>query len=533
MLVLLCILDGFGLREATPDNAVAAANKPTIQRLMKTCSFTAIDGSGPSVGLPVGQMGNSEVGHLNLGAGRVVYQDITRIDKAIVDGDFFYNEVFVAAMERVAGEGKAVHLFGLISDGCVHSSLNHLYAITELAKQKGVKDLFLHAFTDGRDTPPTSGQKYVTEILAKFKEIGLGKFSTIGGRYYGMDRDRRWERTDKAYRSIMYGEGPKFPDPIACLQASYINKVTDEFVIPAVIDLGDPDIGRVHDRDVAIMFNFRSDRARQLSYMLLGHEIKGYPHSNAPKIELVTMTNFDTKMFEAKVAFHPIRLRNILGSVLSKHGIKQLRTAETEKYAHVTFFFNGGIEDPYPGEDRDMIASPKVATYDLQPEMSASEVTDNVVRRIKSGQYGFVLINYANCDMVGHTGSFQAAKTAVEAVDMNLGHLLEAVRSVNGVAIVTADHGNAEMMIDPATGGPWTAHTTNLVPCILYDPTGQMGNRPVGDGGVLLPFDQASQGAMVHLREGGILADVAPTILDIMGLPQPKEMTGKSLIIRG
>ncbi len=281
------------------------------------------------------------------------------------------------------------------------------------------------------------------------------------------------------------------------------------------------------------MFNFRSDRARQLSYMLLGHEIKGYPHPNTPKIELITMTNFDTKMFEAKVAFHPIRLRNILGAVLSKHGVKQLRTAETEKYAHVTFFFNGGVEDPYPGEDRDMIASPKVATYDLQPEMSAPEVTDNCIRRIQSGEYGFVLINYANCDMVGHTGSFQAAKKAVEAVDNCLGRLLEAVRLAGGVAIVTADHGNAEMMIDPSTGGPWTAHTTNLVPCILYDPTGQMGNRPVGDGGVLMPFDQAAARAAVSLREGGVLADIAPTVLDILGLAQPKEMTGKSLIIRG
>lgn len=533
MLVLLCILDGFGLREPTPDNAVAAAYKPTYNRLLKSSAFTKIDGSGPSVGLPVGQMGNSEVGHLNLGAGRVVYQDITRIDKAIEDGDFFENEIFSAAMERVAIEGKAIHLFGLVSDGCVHSSLNHLYALVEMAKRKEVRELYLHAFTDGRDTPPTSGQKYISEVLAKFKEIGLGKISTVGGRYYGMDRDRRWERTDKAFRAIMYGEGPKFPDAIASLQASYINKVTDEFVIPAVIDLGDTDRGRLHERDVAIMFNFRSDRARQLSYMLLGHEIKGYPHPNTPKIELITMTNFDTKMFEAKVAFHRIRLRNILGAVLSKYGIRQLRTAETEKYAHVTFFFNGGVEDPYPGEDRDMIASPKVATYDLQPAMSAPDVTDNCIRRIQSGQYGFVLINYANCDMVGHTGSFQAAKAAVEAVDVSLGRLLEAVRLAGGVAIVTADHGNAEMMIDPDTGGPWTAHTTNLVPCILYDPTGQMGNRPVGDGGVLMPFDQVTQGPGVTLREGGILADIAPTVLDILGLAQPKEMTGKSLIIRG
>lgn len=532
MLVLLVILDGFGLREATPDNAVAAAEKPTYNNLVKTCPFAAIDGSGPSVGLPVGQMGNSEVGHLNLGAGRIVYQDITQIDKAIDDGDFFDNEVFTSSMERVASEGKAVHLFGLVSDGCVHSSLKHLYALVELAKQQGVTELYLHAFMDGRDTPPTSGQRYMTEVMAKFAEIGLGKVSTVGGRYYGMDRDRRWERTDKAYRAIVYGDGPSFDDPLKAIQASYINQVTDEFIIPAVINLGEG-VGRLRDRDLCIMFNFRSDRARQLSYMLVGHDIKGYIHTDHPRIELVTMTNFDIKLFEAKVAFHHAKLKNILGDVLSKHGIRQLRTAETEKYAHVTFFFNGGVEEPFPGEDRDMIASPKVATYDLQPEMSSVEVTDNAIKRINSAGYGFVLLNYANCDMVGHTGDFAAAKKAIEAVDRGLGRLLESVKNQGGVAIITADHGNAEMMIDPKTGGPWTAHTTNLVPCILYDPTGQLGHQPVGDGGVLMPFDMTMPRAGLKLREGGILADIAPTVLDILGLPQPKEMTGKSLLIRG
>jgi 2,3-bisphosphoglycerate-independent phosphoglycerate mutase len=533
MLVLLCVLDGFGLREPAPDNAVAAAEKPTYNYLIRTCPFVAIDGSGPAVGLPVGQMGNSEVGHLNLGAGRVVHQDITRIDAAIADGEFFDNEVLNAGMERVVAEGKAVHLFGLVSDGCVHSSLKHLYALVELAKRKKVTELYLHAFTDGRDTPPTSGQRFMAEVLQKFSEIGLGKVSTVGGRYYGMDRDRRWERTDKAYRSIAYGEGPRFKDPIAAIQASYINQVTDEFIIPSVIDLGGDSVGRLKDRDLAIMFNFRSDRARQLSYMLVGHDIKGYIHTEHPTIELITMTNFDIKLFEAKVAFHPIRLKSLLGEVLSKAGLHQLRTAETEKYAHVTFFFNGGIEDPFPGEDRDMIASPKVPTYDLQPEMSASEVTDNAIRRIREGTYSFVLINYANCDMVGHTGNFAAARKAVEAVDLSLGRLLEAVKAQSGVAIITADHGNAEMMIDPQSGGPWTAHTTNLVPCILYDPTGQLGHRPVGDGGVLMPFDVGSDRPGVRLRDGGILADVAPTILEMLGLPIPKEMTGKSLIVRG
>ncbi|MFZ1684465.1 MAG: 2,3-bisphosphoglycerate-independent phosphoglycerate mutase [Candidatus Zixiibacteriota bacterium] len=532
MLVTLVILDGFGLRDNTSDNAIAAAYKPTYDSLIKNCPHTKIDGSGPSVGLPVGQMGNSEVGHLNLGAGRVVYQDITKIDKAIDDGDFFDNEVFVSSMERVASEGKAVHLFGLVSDGCVHSSLKHLYALTQMAKQQGVKELYLHAFMDGRDTPPQSGERYLTEVLARFKEIGLGQVSTVGGRYYGMDRDRRWERTDLAYRSIVYGEGAKIADPIQGIRDSYANHVTDEFIIPFVVDLGDG-VGRLKDRDLCIMFNFRSDRARQLSYMLVGHDIKGYVHQNRPRIELVTMTNFDIKLFEAKVAFHPTRLKNILGEVISRHGIRQLRTAETEKYAHVTFFFNGGVEEPFPGEDRDMIASPKVATYDMKPEMSSVEVTDNIVRRISSGGYGFVLINYANCDMVGHTGDFNAAKLAVEAVDRGLARLLEAVKAQNGVAIVTADHGNAEMMIDPSSGGPWTAHTTNLVPCIVYDPTGQIGRKPMGEGGVLTPFDVSLPTGGINLRDGGKLADIAPTILDMLGLNIPKEMTGKSLLIRG
>jgi 2,3-bisphosphoglycerate-independent phosphoglycerate mutase len=535
MLVALIILDGFGLREPTPDNAIAAAEKPTYDFLIRTCPHTKIDGSGLAVGLPPGQMGNSEVGHLNLGAGRVVYQDITRIDKAIDDSAFFENEVFNAAMERIADEKKAVHLFGLVSDGCVHSSLKHLYALVELAKRNKVEELYLHAFMDGRDTAPTSGQKYMKEVVQKFKEIGLGKISTVMGRYYGMDRDRRWERTDKAYRAIVYGDGKKYRDPVAAIQASYIAKVTDEFILPVVVDLGSPEMGRLHDRDVAIMFNFRADRARQLSYMLLGHDIKGYIHPVQPRIELITMTNFDTKMFEAKVAFHPTRMKNLLGEILSKAGKWQLRTAETEKYAHVTFFFNGGIEEPSRGEDRDMIASPKVATYDLQPEMSSVELTDNAIKRISSGNYDFLLLNYANCDMVGHTGIFAAAKKAVEAVDLGLGRLLQAVKNAGGIALVTADHGNAETMIDPATGGPWTAHTTNLVPFILYDPTGKLGARLIADGGVLVPMDAISSAPAppIRLRDGGVLADVAPTILDIMGLDMPKEMTGKSLIIRG
>ncbi len=512
-MVLLCIMDGFGLREGTSDNAVAAANKPVYDNLIRTCPHTAIDGSGPSVGLPEGQMGNSEVGHLNLGAGRVVYQDISRIDRAIENREFFDNDVFSAAMERVALENKAVHLFGLISDGKVHSSLDHLYALVEMAKRRKVKDVFLHAFMDGRDTSPTSGEKYMAEVLARFNDIGLGKVATVGGRYYGMDRDRRWDRTDIAYRGIVYGQGEKLKDPLEAIRQSYAKDVTDEFIVPVKIDHGDTEIGCLKDRDAAIMFNFRSDRMRQLAYFLCGHEIKGYIHHDNPGIELITMTNFDKKLYEAKVAFHPFRLNNILAETLSGHGLKQLRTAETEKYAHVTFFFNGGVEEPFPGEERDMVASPKVATYDLKPEMSSVEVTDNVVRRINSGEFSFVLINYANCDMVGHTGIFDAAKKAVEAVDTGLGRILEAVKSQQGVALITADHGNAELMLDPETGGPWTAHTTNLVPFILFDPSGQLSGAA--------------------LRDKGILADVAPTVLDIMQIEAPQEMTGQSLLVRG
>ncbi|MEW6412560.1 MAG: 2,3-bisphosphoglycerate-independent phosphoglycerate mutase [Candidatus Zixiibacteriota bacterium] len=515
-MVLLCVLDGFGLREATADNAVAAAHKPNFEWLVANFPNTKIDGSGLSVGLPRGQMGNSEVGHLNLGAGRVVYQDVTRIDKAIEDGDFFENKAFTSAMERVAAESKAVHLFGLVSDGLVHSSMDHLFALTELAKKKGVKELYLHAFMDGRDTSPTAGKDYMAEVLRKFKEIGLGRVSTVGGRYYGMDRDKRWERVDKAYRAIVYGEGERFSDPIEAIKASYAKNVTDEFIVPVVMDLGDDSIGRLKDGDAAIFFNFRADRVRQLCSMLLGDDIPVYNHEDNPKIELVTMTNYHANMTAANVAFHPVHLNNILGEILSERGLKQLRTAETEKYAHVTFFFNGGTEKPFDGEDRDLIPSPKVATYDLQPEMSSVEVTDNAVRKIESGKYDFILINYANCDMVGHSGIFEAAKRAVEAVDIALGRLIEAVKKVSGVALITADHGNAEMMIDPDNGGPFTAHTTSLVPFVVFDPSKKLGEP-----------------ARIEMREGGILADVAPTVLDIMGIPQPEEMTGQSLIIRG
>ena len=504
------------MRPPAPDNAVTMADKPNFDKLIATCPHTAIDGSGLAVGLPDGQMGNSEVGHLNLGSGRVIYQYVTQIDKAIADGDFYDNPTIGAAMDRVAVEGRALHLFGLVSDGLVHSSMEHLFALVEMARSRNVKQVYLHAFMDGRDTPPDSGQRYMVEVLERFDKIGLGKVATVSGRYYAMDRDKRWERNEKAYRAIVRGDGKKFKNPIEAIKASYAEGVTDEFIIPVVIDNGDPEGGRLQDRDAAIIFNFRADRVRQISQMLLGYENEAYDHPDNPHIELVTMTNYEVRMFEPKVAYQPAKHKNLLGGVISKAGLKQLRTAETEKYAHVTFFFNGGVEEPFEGEDRDLIPSPKVATYDLKPEMSSVEVADNAVKKIESGKYDLIVLNFANCDMVGHTGVFDAAKAAVEAVDRGLGKLLTAIEKQGGVAIITADHGNAEMMIDPASGGPFTAHTTNLVPCVLYDPKGSLGSSD-----------------KISLRGGGILADIAPTILDILGLEQPAEMTGKSLIVKG
>jgi 2,3-bisphosphoglycerate-independent phosphoglycerate mutase len=512
MLVLLCIMDGFGITESRPDNAIAAACKPNFDELIADWPNTRIDGSGRAVGLPKGQMGNSEVGHLNLGAGRVVYQDITRIDKAIEDGDFFENPAFGNAMDRVAKEKKALHLFGLISDGKVHSSLDHLYALVAMARKRNVSEVYLHALMDGRDTPPHAGAKYMQEVLDKFDEIGLGKVATVGGRYYGMDRDKRYERTEKHYQAMVNGVGEHDSDPVAAIKKSYENNVTDEFIIPVVIDLGDDSKGRIKDGDAIIGFNFRADRVRQLSYLFLGYDIETVNHPNNPKVELVTMTNYDAGMTGATVAFEKVHLKRIFAEIIADAGLKQLRTAETEKYAHVTFFFNGGVEKAYPGEDRDLIPSPKVATYDLKPDMSSVEVTDNAVKKITSGKYDVVILNYANCDMVGHTGDFEAARQAVEAVDRGLGRLLDAVKEVGGVAIVTADHGNAEKMWDPDTNGPWTAHTTNLVPCALFDPARHLGT--------------------FSLREGGILADIAPTMLDILKLNKPSEMTGVSLITR-
>ncbi len=510
---LLCILDGFGLRGQTYFNAISQARKPNLIKLFKNCPNIPIEGSGLAVGLPKGQMGNSEVGHLNFGAGRIVYQDITRIDKSITDGDFFTNSVLLDGMKLASRNNSAVHLFGLVSDGCVHSSLEHLKALIIMAKNTGVKKLYLHAFMDGRDTSPTSGIGYITQMHDFLQKTGLGKIATVMGRYYGMDRDKRWERTEKAYQAIVHKIGIPADNPVKAIEDSYHNDVTDEFILPAVINLGDPDEGRLRHNDIALFFNFRADRVRQLAYQFSGRQYDGFPHPDNPHIYLITLTNYDADLKEAHVAFPPVHLTNIFGEVISRAGLKQLRIAETEKYAHVTYFFNGGVEEPFENEDRAMIPSPKVATYDLKPEMSSVEVTGEAVARILSGKYDAIILNFANCDMVGHSGILDATIKAVEAVDTGVGRVIEAVEKVKGQAIITADHGNAEQMYDPETDGPHTAHTTNPVPFIFFDSAGRNGK--------------------IQLRHGGILADVAPTILQCLNIDQPAEMTGHSLLIPG
>jgi 2,3-bisphosphoglycerate-independent phosphoglycerate mutase len=510
---LLCILDGFGLREDTYYNAVAAAKKPNLDKLFATCPNTKIEGSGLAVGLPEGQMGNSEVGHLNFGAGRVVYQDITRIDKSITDGDFFTNKIFLEGIQKVVENKSALHLFGLLSDGCVHSSLVHLKALIKLAKEKNINKLYLHAFMDGRDTPPHSGAGYMKDIVEYMNQMGLGKVATVMGRYYGMDRDKRWERNEKAYQAIVNRKAERFDDPVAAIEVSYKNEVTDEFIIPVVINQENDNNARLKDGDVALFFNFRADRVRQLCHLFTDFQPEQFPHPDMPNIHLITMTSYDTELKKAHIAYPPVFMKNLFGEILAREGKKQLRIAETEKYAHVTYFFNGGVEEPFENEDRKMIHSPKVATYDLKPEMSSVEVTDEVVKRIKSKKYDVIVLNFANCDMVGHSGIYEAAIKAVEAVDVGVGKIVKAIDEVGGRAIITADHGNAETMFDPKTNGPHTAHTTNPVPFIFYD--------------------SADPSAKIELREGGILADVAPTILACLGLKQPAEMTGQSMFVSG
>jgi len=491
-------MDGFGLGREQPGNAVAGANTPVLDGLFATCAHTTLSASGLDVGLPDGQMGNSEVGHTNIGGGRVVYQDLPRITRAIEDGTFFENPAYCAAMDAALASGGSLHLYGLLSDGGVHSHTTHLWALLKMARIRGLKKVYIHAFLDGRDVSPTSGKDFVAQTMAKCREIGVGKIATVMGRYYAMDRDKRWDRVEQAYDAMVYGQGVQNPDPVDAVAKSYAAGVTDEFVEPVVCDSQ----GVISDNDSIIFFNFRPDRAREITRVFVDPAFDGFQRELFP-LTYVCTTEYDATMPNVRVAFPRIRVANGLGEYLSKMGMTQLRIAETEKYAHVTFFFNGGVEEVFPGEDRVLVASPKVATYDLQPEMSAYEVTDKCVERIQSGNYDVVILNFANCDMVGHTGVYEAAVKAVETVDECVGRVVDATRAMGGIAMITADHGNAEEMRKP-DGSPMTAHTTNLVPFIL-----------VGTDARLHP---------------GRLADIAPTMLDLMGLACPPEMDGKSLI---
>ena len=500
----LIILDGFGENPSDYGNAIRAAKTPCLDHLFATCPHTLIGASGMDVGLPDGQMGNSEVGHTNIGAGRVVYQELTRITKSIEDGDFFQNEALTGAIANCKQNGSALHLMGLLSDGGVHSHNRHLYGLLELAKRAGLEKVYVHCFMDGRDVPPTSGKEYIEQLQEKLKEIGVGKIATVMGRYYAMDRDNRWERVEKAYAAMVYGEGEHAECPVCAMEKSYAADVTDEFVVPVVCD---PQ-GKIAANDSVIFFNFRPDRAREITRTLVDPAFEGFPRKKGCfPLYFVCMTQYDAAMPNVHVAFRPQSLANTFGQYIADKGLTQLRIAETEKYAHVTFFFNGGVETPYANEDRALIASPKVATYDLKPEMSAYEVTDELLARLDSGKYDVIILNFANCDMVGHTGVFQAAVAAVEAVDTCLGKVIDKILSMGGRALVTADHGNADQMYEK-DGSPFTAHTTNPVPLIL-----------VGDN-------------EHRLQEGGRLADLAPTMLELLGLPQPSEMDGKSLLAK-
>ena len=502
--VMLMILDGFGINPNEKGNAVAIANTPNIDKLKKTWPTTIIHTSGLDVGLPEGQMGNSEVGHTNIGAGRIVYQDLTRITKSIQDGDFFSIKEFSDAIDNCKKNNSNLHIMGLLSDGGVHSHIRHLVALLEFAKRKDFENVYVHCFMDGRDTPPTSGEGYIAKLEEKMKEKGVGKIATIEGRFYAMDRDKRWNRVKEAYDAMVNGVGEEATSAVGAIEASYQKEVFDEFVKPTVIRNGDSPVATIKDNDSVIFFNFRPDRAREITRTLVDKDFNEF-ETKKMNLFFVCFTQYDETMPNVKIAFKPESLVNTFGEYISKHGLKQLRIAETEKYAHVTFFFNGGEEKEYEGEDRILVPSPKVETYDLKPEMSALEVTDKVVEAINSEKYDSIILNYANPDMVGHTGSLEAAVKAVETIDGCVGKVVEAIEKQNGVLIITADHGNAEQMIDYKTGEPQTAHTTNPVPLILVGLEG------------------------VKLKEGK-LADLAPTMLDIMGLEKPQEMTGESLI---
>ena len=505
---VLMILDGYGLNDKHEANAVFEGKTPVMDKLMAEYPFVKGYASGLAVGLPDGQMGNSEVGHLNMGAGRIVYQELTRITKEIEDGDFFKNEALLAAMKNARENDSAIHFMGLLSDGGVHSHNTHLYGLLEMAKREGLQKVYVHCFLDGRDTPPASGKGYIEELQAEMKKIGVGEIGVVSGRYYAMDRDNRWDRVELAYKALTKGEGIKGTDAAEAVQASYDDGKTDEFVYPTVIEKDGKPVTVISDKDSVVFFNFRPDRAREITRAFCDDDFKGFERGKRLDLTYVCFTDYDDTIQNKLVAFHKVQLHNTFGEWLAANNLTQARIAETEKYAHVTFFFNGGVEEPNKGEDRILVKSPKVATYDLQPEMSAPAVCDKLVEAIKSYKYYVIIINFANPDMVGHTGVEEAAIKAVEAVDACVGRAVEALKEVDGQMFICADHGNAEQLVDYETGEPFTAHTTNPVPFILVNADPKY-----------------------TLRENGCLADIIPTLIELMGMKQPEEMTGKSLLV--
>lgn len=507
---MLMILDGFGMRERVEGNAIKQAKKPNMDKLIRENPCVEGYASGLDVGLPDGQMGNSEVGHLNIGAGRIVYQELTRISKSIQDGDFFNEPELLAGIANAKQNDSALHLMGLLSDGGVHSHIEHLYGLLELAKRNDVKRVYVHVFLDGRDTAPTSGEGFIKELENKMKEIGVGEIATVSGRYYAMDRDNRWDRVEKAYDAMVMGVGNTANSAVECIETSYSKDIKDEFVEPTIITKNGEPTAKIVEGDTIIFFNFRPDRAREISRAFCDVDFKGFERKNGyfPN-KFICFTEYDVTIANKAVVFKNEKLENTLGEYISKLGKTQLRIAETEKYAHVTFFFNGGVEQPYKGEDRVLIASPQVATYDLQPEMSAREVTDALIEKVESNKYDLIIVNYANPDMVGHTGVMEAAIKAIETVDECVGRVCEAMAKVDGTIFICADHGNADKLIDEMTHEPFTAHTTNPVPFLLVNGKG-----------------------VKCLRENGKLCDIAPTLLELMELPVPPEMTGTSLLLK-
>ena len=506
---VLMVLDGFGINERTDGNAIAMAKKPNLDKLFSENPCVKGYASGLAVGLPDGQMGNSEVGHMNMGAGRIVYQELTRISKEIEDGEFFKNEVLLEGIESAKKSGGDVHIYGLLGPGGVHSHQTHLYGLLELCKRESFDRVYVHTYLDGRDTPPSSAKGFMEELVAEMKKIGVGTVASVHGRYYAMDRDNRWDRIEKSYVALTKGEGVKETDPVEALTHSYENGVTDEFVLPTVIEKDGKPTALIKDGDTIIFFNFRPDRAREITKTFCLDELDGFDRGPRKKVHYICFTDYDVTIPNKEVAFKKVELKNTFGEWLGAQGLKQARIAETEKYAHVTFFFNGGVEEPNPGEDRILVKSPKVATYDLQPEMSAPEVCDKLCEAIRSGKYDVIIINFANPDMVGHTGVIPAAVKAIEAVDECVGKAIAAIDEVGGQMFLCADHGNADQMVDYETGLPHTAHTTNPVPFVIYN------------------YDPA-----YTLKEGGRLCDIVPTLIDMMGMEKPAEMTGESLLVK-